>query len=66
LFSEVRERLAQAAERSGLLLVLDDIQWADESSLLLLTHLVRQLHGVRMLILAACRESARPVTGAAS
>jgi hypothetical protein len=60
LFSEVRERLAQATERSGLLLVLDDIQWADEPSLLLLTHPVRRLRGVRMLILATCRESAPP------
>ena len=59
LFSAVRERLARAAEPDGLLLVLDDIQWADEPSLLLLAHLVRQLRGVRMLILATCRE-ARP------
>ena len=67
LFSAVRERLARAAEPDGLLLVLDDIQWADEPSLLLLlAHLVRQLRGVRMLILATCREPARPVTAAAS
>jgi hypothetical protein len=52
-------RPAQAAERSGLLLVLDDIQWADEPSLLL-AHLVRQLRGVRMLILATCREPTPP------
>jgi DNA-binding CsgD family transcriptional regulator len=58
LFSAVRERLAQTAEPGGLLLVLDDIQWADEPSLLLLAHLVRQLRGVRMLILATCREPA--------
>ena len=62
LFSAVRERLARAAEPGGLLLVLDDIQWADEPSLLLLAYLVRQLRGVRMLILATCREPA-PVTG---
>jgi len=60
LFSEVRERLDRAAEPDGLLLVLDDIQWADEPSLLLLAHLVRQLRGVRMLILATCREPAPP------
>jgi len=53
LFSAVRERLAQAAEPGGLLLVLDDVQWAGEPSLLLLAHLLR---GVRMLILATCRE----------
>jgi len=60
LFGAVRERLARTAEPNGLLLVLDDIQWADEPSLLLLTHLARQLRGVRMLILATCREPAPP------
>ena len=61
LFSAVHERLARAAEPDGLLLVLDDIQWADEPSLLLLlAHLVRQLRGVRMLILATCRRAAPP------
>jgi len=60
LFGEVRQRLARAAEPDGLLLVLDDIQWADEPSLLLLVHLARQLRGLRMLILAACREPAPP------
>ena len=60
LFSEVRKRLARAAEPDGLLLVLDDVQWADEPSLLLLVHLVRQLRGLRLLIVATCRESASP------
>ena len=60
LFSEVRQRLAQAAEPDGLLLVLDDVQWADEPSLLLLAHLVRQLRGLRLLIVATCREPAPP------
>ena len=55
LFNGVREILARTADPNGLLLVLDDIQWADEPSLLLLAHLVRQLRGVRMLILATCR-----------
>ena len=60
LFSAVRERLARTAEPDGLLLTLDDIQWADEPSLLLLAYLVRQLRGVRMLILATCRDPAPP------
>ena len=57
LFSAVRERLARAAEPDGLLLVLDDIQWADEPSLLLLAHLVRQLRGVRMLQAASAEQA---------
>jgi DNA-binding CsgD family transcriptional regulator len=60
LFSEVRQRLARSAEPAGLLLVLDDVQWADEPSLLLLDHLVRQLRGTRMLIMVTCREPASP------
>ena len=35
LFADVRGRLAQAASRSGLVLVLDDLQWADEASAVL-------------------------------
>src|SRR5580698_6754150 len=36
MFAEVRRRLAQAARPNGLLLVLDDLQWADEASAVLL------------------------------
>src|ERR1700728_1529482 len=58
LFAEVRRRLAEAAEPSGLLLVLDDLQWADEASAVLLADLVRQLRGTRILVMATYRESA--------
>jgi DNA-binding CsgD family transcriptional regulator/tetratricopeptide (TPR) repeat protein len=57
LFAEVRGRLAQAAERSGLLLVLDDLQWADEASAVLLVEVVRQLRGTRILAFATYRDS---------
>jgi len=58
MFAEVRRRLAQAARRSGLLLVLDDLQWADEASAVLLADVVRQLRGTLILVLATYRESA--------
>ena len=58
LFAEVRRRLAQAARPDGLLLVLDDLQWADEASAVLLADVVRQLRGTPILILATYRESA--------
>jgi DNA-binding CsgD family transcriptional regulator len=64
LFAEVRRRLAQAAEPGGLLLVLDDLQWADDASAVLLADVVRQLRGTRILVVATCRDSATP--GAAS
>jgi hypothetical protein len=46
MFAEVRRRLAQAARPGGLLLVLDDLQWADEASAVLLTDVVRQLRAL--------------------
>jgi DNA-binding CsgD family transcriptional regulator/tetratricopeptide (TPR) repeat protein len=58
MFAEVRRRLAQAARPSGLLLVLDDLQWADEASAVLLADVVRQLRGTLILVLATYRESA--------
>ena len=58
MFAEVRRRLAQAARPSGLLLVLDDLQWADEASAVLLADVVRQLRGTLILVLATYREPA--------
>jgi len=57
LFAGVRRRLAQAAERDGLLLILDDLQWADEASGALLAEVVRQLHGTRILAFATYRDA---------
>ena len=39
-----------------LLLVLDDLHWADDSSIELLTYLVHHLHNRRVLILGTCRD----------
>jgi DNA-binding NarL/FixJ family response regulator len=58
LFAEVRGRLARAAARSGLVLVLDDLQWADEASAVLLVEVVRQLRGTRILAFATYRDGA--------
>ncbi len=58
MFAEVRRRLVQAARPRGLLLVLDDLQWADEASAVLLADVVRQLRGTLILVLATYRESA--------
>jgi predicted ATPase len=38
-----------------LLLILDDVQWADVPSLILLDHIADQLRGTRILIMATCR-----------
>ena len=60
LFAGVRRRLAGAAGPGGLLLVLDDLQWADEASAVLLTDLVRQLRGTRILVFASYRAQPGP------
>ena len=38
------------------MLVLDDLQWADSSTALLLRHTVQQLHDVRLLLLGTLRD----------
>ena len=60
LFTEVRRRLAEAARPGGLVLVLDDLQWADQASAALLTDVVRQLRGTPILVFATYRDSATP------
>jgi predicted ATPase len=56
LFSQLRRRLADAAGESGLVLVVDDLQWADEASVALLVDVGRQLRGMRVLIVATYRD----------
>ena len=58
MFAEVRRRLVEAARPGGLLLVFDDLQWADEASAVLLADVVRQLRGTLTLVLATYREPA--------
>jgi hypothetical protein len=57
LFTEIRRRLVETAGPAGLLVVLDDLQWADEASAVLLTDLVRHLGGTRILVFASYRTS---------
>jgi tetratricopeptide (TPR) repeat protein len=56
LFQAVAALLRGIAEESGLLLVLEDLHWADKPSLLLLQHLARQLQGSRLLVLGLYRD----------
>lgn len=48
--------LLRAAEPAGLMIVLDDLQWADETSLRLLHHLCRELSGSRLFVVGATRD----------
>jgi DNA-binding CsgD family transcriptional regulator/tetratricopeptide (TPR) repeat protein len=53
----VTDLLATASRRSPLLIVLEDVHWADGPTLLLLRHLVRVGGDVRMLLLATYRDA---------
>ncbi len=55
LFEQYTRVLKALAQRGPLLLVVDDLQWADLGSISLLFHLGRQLAGSRILIIGAYR-----------
>ena len=56
LFDAVATFLKSAAERTPLVLVFDDLQWADAPSLLLLQFLAHEVRDARLLILGTYRE----------
>lgn len=57
LFSAAAALLGEVARRSPVLLVLDDLHWADRSSLRLLRHIVRHSDPAPLLILGSFRDT---------
>jgi DNA-binding SARP family transcriptional activator/tetratricopeptide (TPR) repeat protein len=57
LFGQVTRVLQAIARKQPLLLLIDDLQWADVTSLSLLFHLGRRLAGCRILVVCAYRPS---------
>jgi len=55
LYQAVSAFLAAIASDDGLVLIFDDLQWADSSSLDLIAHVVRHQPAARLLFLIACR-----------
>src|SRR3712207_8387437 len=55
LFTRVRDALAALAARQPLVLLLDDLHWADPASLDLLRSLARQVAALPVLLLAIYR-----------
>ena len=55
LFIQYSQLLARLAQSGPMILVLDDLQWADVGSISLLFHLGRRLAGSRILIVGAYR-----------
>jgi class 3 adenylate cyclase/tetratricopeptide (TPR) repeat protein len=57
LFAAVVGLLATGSARQPVVLVLDDLQWADNGSLLLLRHLVAAEQAMRVLVVGTYRDS---------
>ena len=55
LYQAVSAFLAAIAADDGLVLIFDDLQWTDSSSLDLIAHVIRQQPTARLLFLIACR-----------
>jgi tetratricopeptide (TPR) repeat protein len=60
LWEAVYELLATISARTPLMIVLDDVQWADASSCELLGYLARRLHSHPIVLLMTCREKELP------
>ena len=66
LFDAVLRVLLAAAEQGPLVLVLEDLHWAPEPTLAMLSHLVESTAGERLLVLATRRTTAPDRTDAVS
>ena len=56
LFDSITAFLKTASQRQPLVLVLDDLHWADQPSLLLLQFVARELGGGRLLLIGTYRD----------
>ncbi len=56
VFEAVSQFVTNISRELPLLIILDDLQWADQSSLLLLHYLARGIHRESMLLLGAYRD----------
>ncbi len=56
VFEDVTEALRQVAATNGLVVIVDDIHWADEASLLLLRHIANQVSDTRLLLVTTFRD----------
>jgi class 3 adenylate cyclase len=57
LFEAVTDFLAEMSHTDPVILVLDDVHWADKPSLLLLRHVLRSGSPMRLLVLATYRDT---------
>ncbi len=57
VFAAAATVVRAAAGRAPVLLLLDDLQWAEKPALMLLRHLVRHLGSAPVLVVATCRQA---------
>ena len=57
LFAAVTRLLAFVAREHSVVLILDDLQWADASTTLLLAHMLQDPDPVKLLVVATMRDS---------
>ena len=57
LFDSITTFLKNASNREPLVIVLDDVQWADEASLLLLQFLAREIQSSRVIVICTVRDT---------
>lgn len=57
MFADAADALVAAAGPAGLVIVLEDLHWADRTSLRLLAHLARDLGTTRLLVVGTYRDT---------
>jgi DNA-binding CsgD family transcriptional regulator len=57
LFDDISGTVVGSASGAGVLVILDDVHWADEPSLLLLRHVADQVDASRLLLVATFRDA---------
>ncbi|NQU08760.1 MAG: AAA family ATPase, partial [Candidatus Abyssubacteria bacterium] len=57
MFNGVLNFISRAAQAEPLLLVIEDLHWTDEPTLLLLQHIVQQLHEMPVLVVGTYRDT---------
>lgn len=55
MFVQLTQELLDRSDNCPLALILEDIQWADRTSMLLLRHFVNELRGRRIIVMATMR-----------
>lgn len=57
VFEDLTEALRGVADENGLVVILDDMHWADEAALLLLRHVASQIGDARLLLVTTFRDA---------